>query len=167
LCILILAGAARNLYHIAGLYYHHTHIRGESIHAYGRTDAFTEQDWVGTVNRLDSEANVMLVGEARSYYIRPACEYATVFNRHPLSRALRRARRNEDIIQWLQERGTTHVFVHFGEMRRLRRTYGFDEKITTELFESLTNAGLIEKEAFSMPRNQPPYAALYEVPQNE
>jgi hypothetical protein len=167
LCIVVVAGAAWNLYHIAGLYYYHTRIGREPVHLYGRTDAFTEQGWVGTVNRLGSAADVMLVGEARSYYTRPACEYATVFNRHPLSRVLRETDRPEDILDWLRQRGTTHVFVHFGEIRRLRRTYGFDEKITPELFDSLTKAGLIERESFSSSSNRPPYAVLYEVPQHE
>jgi len=167
LCAAMVIGAGWNLYHIAGLYYHHTRIDGEPVHAYGRIDAFMEQDWLGAVNRLGSRARVILVGEARSYYIRPPCEYATVFNRHPLSEALRQGYSAKGVLEWLRRHGTTHVLVHFGEMRRLRRTYGFDENITPELFVSLTEAGLIEKDNFALYPGQPPYAVLYEVPQHE
>ena len=140
----------------------------------GRGSGLTRREFLGctaltsaalftgcAVNPVTGEQQLMLVGEARTFYLRTTCEYATVFNRHPLSDAVRRERNAKDIIAWLQQRGTTHLLVDFLEIARLR-SYGFDERINPELFDSLKKAGLTGSSSGSMP-----FAILYEVPQHE
>lgn len=171
LCVLLVVGAGINLYPLWGLYYHHTRLgpKNEPIRAYGQTGWFAEGQWPGTehfaaVNRLDAGSRVMLVGEARTFYLRRPCEYAVVFNHHPLAQA---ARRNPDasaLIEWLRKNGTTHVLAHWGEIGRLQSTYGLDPEIAPALFERLGTAGMKPSMEFRYQEGRPPYATMFEVP---
>lgn len=170
--LLLIITAAGNLVWLGRLYYHHTRVEGQRINAFGRTDWFTQGHWPGTaqfaaINQLGEDARVMLVGEARTYYIQRACEYAVVFNRHPLGEAARRLVEPLAIVDWLKERGTTHLLVDWGEIRRLRNTYGLDEALTPELFVRLRAAGLREERTFALEEGREPYATLYEVLDHE
>lgn len=170
--VVIIAGATWQLYRLGTLYYHH--VPENSPDAYGRTNWFETGQWPGTghfgaINGLDDASYVMLVGEARGFYLRRAFEYATVFNRHPLAEAAGRLRDAERVMEWLRDRGTTHVLVHWSEMKRLRGSYGFYPEIDADLFGRLEKAGLREIESFAVPLPgapqgySPPYATLYEV----
>ncbi len=175
---LLLMGAAINLYQFGTLYYHHTRMTVEPgqiarIEAYGRTDAFVQGQWPGTehlkaINELGPRARVMLVGDARSYYCRVPCEYATVFNHHPLAEAIERLPDLKSVLGWLRERGTTHVLVNWSEIVRLSRTYGFEPALDPDrdptLYARLAAAGLEERQVFSAAPQLPPYATLFEVP---
>lgn len=171
LMLAVLAGVAWNLYHLGTLYYHHTRVgpAGEPLAAYGRTDWFVEGQWPGfdylkRINALGPHSRVMLVGEARTFYIRPTVEYAVVFNHHPLARAVERLGKPDAIVRWLEDRGITHVLVHWGEMHRLSWTYGFEPALNAELFARLEAAGLKPVDQFAYEPGRPPYATLYEVP---
>jgi hypothetical protein len=167
--ILLAACGAWNLYRLGGLYYDHTRLPdGQQVEAYGHTDWFVHGEWPGTahlgvINALGDDVYLMMVGEARSFYVRPPCEYAVVFNRHPLARAWRRLGSGAAVMDWLRERGTTHLFVHWGEITRLRSTYGYEPDINAELFAELAAAGLTEVQAFFLPDKALPYATLYQV----
>ncbi len=163
-------GAAVNIYALAGLYYHHTRIGagGEAIKAFDRTDLFVKGDWPGTehigaLNALPEGSRVLLVGEARTFYLRRPCTYATVFNRHPLEEAARLGQ-PKDVLGWLTRSGYTHVLVHWGEVGRLRRTYGFPEELDNVLFDGLEQAGMRRAKDFTLEPGQAAYATLYEVP---
>ena len=69
---------------------------------------------------------------------------------------------DEELIRWLNDHDYTHLLVHWGEMSRLRKTYGFWKALTPELFERLQNTGLAATHHFRDPRGQI-YATLYEV----
>jgi len=171
-CALLTVGAGWNLYRLGTLYYGHTRIGGQPIHAYGRTDWFVQGEWpgtqhVGAINALGRGARVMLVGEARSFYIQIPCTCAVVFNHHPLADAVRRLPDAGAVLQWLRRRGITHVLAHWSEMERLRRTYGFYPQIDADLFARLVDAGMIDSVSFPEQPGQPPYATLYEVPRDE
>ena len=102
------------------------------------------------------------------YDLPPGREYAVVFSDHPLAGAVRRLKGDAArVLQWLRERGTTHVFVHWEEIRRLRNSYGFYPEINAELFDHLTEAGLKEIALFTVWEGQPAYGTLYEVPRDE
>ena len=116
---------------------------------------------------LDRQTKVMLVGEARTYYVLSPCEYATVFNHHPLADAARRDPDPQAILQWLKKQGVVCVLVDWSEIRRLRSTYGFDPELNEGLFDRLVGAGLKIVLSFRIADNQPPEATLYEVPQHE
>jgi len=124
--------------------------------------------YLKTINALGKEANVMMLGDARSFYVRPRCEYAVVFSSHPLAEAVRRLKGDGSaVLRWLQQRGTTHLFVHWGEIERLRRSYGFYPEIHNELFARLVHAGLKEIASFAYGEGRPSYGTLYEVPRDE
>jgi hypothetical protein len=186
--LLILAlfiGAGLNLYRLGELYYDHTRVvsrptgrqqaAAETIplNAYGHTDWFVSGQWpgtrhFGTINNLPDNSRVMLVGEARTFYIQTPYVYAVVFNRHPLSKMVSRYERPAAIIERLRKENITHILVHWSEMRRLQRTYGFDAEIDRELFDRLTAAGLeVKTHFFLSPAKTNKYATLYEVPQHE
>jgi hypothetical protein len=169
--VLIVLGAGWNLYRLSVPYYHHTRVGPDAqpIRAYGQTRWFVEGSWpgtehVGAINKLAPDTRVMLVGEARTFYLRRPCEYAVAFNHHPLAMA---ARRNPDaaaVIDWLRRSGVTHLLAHWGEIRRLGSTYGLDPEIAPALLARLTAAGLKPSAEFRYPEGSTPYATLFEVP---
>ncbi|HQA00699.1 MAG TPA: glycosyltransferase family 39 protein, partial [Phycisphaerae bacterium] len=194
--VAVVLGAMWNLYHFARLYYIHTHVRTESgeiqaIEAHGHTDWFTSGQYPGygyleIVNELEG-SRVMFVGEARTFYVKPARDYAVVFSRHPLAEAVERIvvqpddspaatsaasesppRRAPDyraVVRWLSQRGVTHVLVNWFELERLHRTYGLDRQLTRGLFEELEAAGLQRVGGGDFMTDEGiPYATLYEVP---
>lgn len=178
--------ALLHVYPLAELYYHDTRVAGEvdgqivvrPIEAYGHTDWFVTGQWPGfqylsAIHELHaggkSPVRVLLVGEARTFYLQAPAVYATVFNRHPLADAVRRNPDPEAILAWLQGGGgeppVTHVLVHWLEMERLGATYGFYEELTPGLFQRLQSAGLEPAGTFSLHEGGSPYATLYRVPQ--
>lgn len=174
LCGLLVLAAAANLYHIGTLYYHHTRVGPAKtpITAYGQVGWFVEGQWpgmqhVGLVNALQGRANVLLVGEARSYYFRRPCEYAVVFNHHPLGEAARQIADDHQLMDWLRDRGTTHLLFHWDELTRLGRTYGLPRGLDDRLLPRLEAAGLNAVASVSSGDGQPPYATLFEVPADE
>lgn len=174
LCGLLVLAAAANLYHIGTLYYHHTRVGPAKtpITAYGQVGWLVEGQWpgmqhVGWVNALQGRANVLLIGEARSYYFRRPCEYAVVFNHHPLGEAARQIADDHELMDWLRDRGTTHLLFHWDELTRLRRTYGLPRGLDDRLLPRLEAAGLKAVASVSSGDGQPPYATLFEVPADE
>jgi hypothetical protein len=105
-----------------------------------------------------------LVGEARTFYLGRPCEYAVAFNHHPLAMAARRNPDGAAMMTWLRQGGITHLLAHWGEIRRLRSTYGLDPEIAPALFERLTAAGLKPAAEFRYQEGETPYATLFEVP---
>lgn len=122
-------------------------------------------DFFRVVNEeLPADAHILLVGEARPFYFRRALDYAVVFNRQPLAEAVRSAAGPEELMAWLRTRGYSHVLVHWLEVDRLRRTYGFPPEITEALFEQLEKAGLARVTDFANPAHGGQYVTLYRVP---
>jgi len=170
LVALLILGVSWNLYALGSLYYHHTHAIGQPV--YDRLDFFVDgrlsgMQHIGTINALDEDAKVLLVGEARTFYVRRPCVYATVFNHHPLAEAARQNPDGPALMAWLWQSGFTHVLAHWDEIDRLQATYGLDSEIDTSLFERLTVAGLKESVSFSYTDKQSYYATLFEVPGHE
>jgi hypothetical protein len=84
-------------------------------------------------------ARVMLVGEARPFYIQGKAIYWTVFNRNDLAAAAKKTLR--EVKLFISEAKPDYIFINWGEIDRLSKTYGFDESITPRLFNSLSKAG--------------------------
>ncbi len=171
LCLFLVAGTSLNLYRLGDLYYHHTRLgpMAEPIGAYGQTQWFVEGQWpwtahFGAINRLEAESRTMLVGEARTYYLRRPCTYAVAFNHHPLALAVRESADAAEVMDRLQSNGITHVLAHWEEIRRLRSTYGLDPEIDPALFDRLADAGLKPTAEFRIQEGAVPYATLFEVP---
>jgi len=170
LCGLLVMGAGWNLYRLGALYYHHTRLLVQP--AYDQTAWFVEGLWpgtqhVGAINALDERVRVLLVGEARTFYIRRPCEYAVAFNHHPLAMAARQNPDGSALVAWLRDRGITHLLAHWVEIDRLQASYGLEPEIDRELFERLKEAGLRESASFRYEEGRPPYATLFEVPGHE
>lgn len=171
--VLLIAGSGWNLYHLANLYYDHTRVGGTAIQAYGQTGWFTTGQWPGmghwgAINALPAGARVMLVGEARTFYSRRPCEYATVFNRQPLAEALEQMQDPAAVVGWLRRQGVTHLLVHWAEIDRLGNTYGFPRNLMKPaVYRILVGAGLKEITHFTYDAmNSRPYATLFEVPRS-
>ena len=112
--------------------------------------------------RLSTEDRILMVAEARAFYMPKNVDYCVVFNRNPLAEAVAGAESPEDVIRWLNSKGYTHILVFWDEMHRLRNTYGFWEELTPKLFTDLETVGLgVIKNFYAHPAR--PYATLYEV----
>ncbi|GEM_PF-1805946 len=84
----------------------------------------------------------LLVGESAGFDFTMPLDYATTFDQSPLTAITA----NQPRAQWreaFQAAGWTHLLVHWGEVKRLRSSYGFDERITPELFDELEQAGVL------------------------
>lgn len=170
LCAVLIIGAGWNLYQLSALYYHHTHTppEGQPINAYGQTIWFTGGQWPGTaanaaINELSPGNRVMLIGEARTFYLNRPCVYAVTFNHHPLALAARNDPSPAAIIDWLRANKITHLLVHWAEIHRLRSTYGMDPEINAALLQKLIKTGLTETAAFQFENAGSPYATLFKV----
>lgn len=97
--------------------------------------------WVN--QHLGPDDRLLVLGDAAVFDYEVPLAYSTAFDRSPLAEIIERPE-----AEWgrgLREAGFTHLLVHWGEIQRLRSTYGFDERITRELIDSMERAGVIEK----------------------
>jgi hypothetical protein len=169
---LTIAGSLLNLMFAGRLYAEHLYPAGEKIPIEGMDSLFLEgrapgHEHLAVINdrSFPADARLLMVGDAKAYYFRRRVDYSVVFNRNPFADAVRAAGSDEGVIRWLAERGYTHVFVHWGEIQRLRSSrYGFDEAISPALFEGLEAAGLTMAQVFRAGGADWPYGAIYRVP---
>lgn len=103
-------------------------------------------EYIGFVNhRLVAEARVFLLGEARAFYFKRPVGYCVTFNRNPLIEGIVGDNPSEAVSRWLSREGYTHLLVHYGELRRLSRTYGTVPPLSPEdlalLPQTLRKAG--------------------------
>ena len=174
LAAILVLGAGWNFFVIGGLFYTHTRMgpANEPILAYDKLDWFVTGQWpslkeVGAINELGPNAKVMLIGEARTFYLRRPFAYAVVFNHHPLAEAAREIPDDEELVDWLRQQGCTHVLVHWMELGRLDTTYGLDRGLDDALIQRLLAGGMKQFKHFKLDETSLPYATLYEVPGHE
>jgi len=121
-------------------------------------------EYLGAINNeLPGEARILLVGDARPFYIQRPVDYAVVFNDSPFAQSVETAQTTEQVMQWLRERGYSHIVIHWAEIERLRRTYAFSSRVTPGLFLDFGQAGLSLWRAFPHPAKGGRYVDLYEV----
>ncbi len=125
-------------------------------------------DYVGFVNAvLPSDAKTLLVGEAKAFYFKRAVGYCVTFNRNPFLTKLIEGGGGEGLREWIAGLGYTHVLVHYGELRRLSRTYGTSPPMASDVYASLPEvlrrAGFGLVRDFSSPKGSMPetYVAIY------
>ena len=97
--------------------------------------------WVNAT--LGDGDRILLIGDAAVFDYDVPLDYATTFDRSPL-RDIIQAAPPERWRQRLRDRGYTHLLVHWGEIQRLRTTYGFDTSIDHTLLANMQQAGAIE-----------------------
>lgn len=135
------------------------------------TEAMRAGEWAGAehlrilIDVVERGGKVLMVGDARAFYFDSKIDYCVVFNRNPLDSAARRFRARR-VLEWLKERGYTHVYVDWGEMKRLRNSrYGFWQSIDEEFFGKLVRAGLQPiLKIPNTPENAPARATLFKIP---
>jgi len=107
---------------------------------------------------------ILVVGDARRFYLPSNVDYCVVFNRNPFAEAAETLSAPR-LIRWLQDRSYSHVYVDWAEMRRLRNSrYGFWRSIDSDLFRRLAEAGLRPLRNFTLPGGRVRYSTLFEVP---
>ncbi len=86
------------------------------------------------INQLPPDATVLVVADtSRLFYFQPTLVYASAFDRSPMGDVLDAAREQEiSPASVLAERGVTHVWIGWSELRRLHATYGHDERVTED-----------------------------------
>lgn len=135
------------------------------------SEAMRAGEWAGTeylrilIDVTERGGKVLMVGDARAFYLDHQVDYCVVFNRNPLDSAARRYRPKR-VLEWLKNRGYTHVYVDWGEMKRLRNSrYGFWKSIDEEFFGKLVRAGLRPVHNIpSPPTDAPARATLFKIP---
>ncbi|MCB9852955.1 MAG: hypothetical protein H6819_07655 [Phycisphaerales bacterium] len=139
------------------------------LEMFGRTDWMTSADspffpHVARINReIENGGRVLVVGDAKRFYLDAGADCCVVFNRYPFADAADEMS-PEALLEWIGRRGYSHVYVDWVEMQRLRSTYGFWPSITPELFERLTKAGLAPIASFSRSDDGRAYSTLFKVP---
>ena len=83
-------------------------------------------EFLNDAANVPEQSKVLFLGEARPYYCDRDVVMATVFDRHPLEEAFAGGRTPENVRQYLQQRGITHVLVNAGELIRLQESYRFN-----------------------------------------
>ncbi len=112
---------------------------------------------------LESGRKVLMVGDARRFYLRPGAHYCVVFNNNPFADAAAR-RSPRRLLEWLREQGYDAIYVDWSEMHRLRGSrYGFWKSIDKTLFERLTRVGLRRVRDFTFGARPTVYATLFAV----
>ncbi|MBI5762337.1 MAG: glycosyltransferase family 39 protein [Planctomycetes bacterium] len=131
---------------------------------------FTDGEWpthqhVPKLNEIvRGGGKVLMVADARRYYLDRGVDYCVVFNRNPFAEAAERMSPGE-LIAWLREQGYTYVFVNWSEMARLRGSrYGFWKSVDGELFKGMMDAGLAVTSQFAFDQDRAPYGTLFAVP---
>lgn len=156
--MLVRAGTSAGLFQVAAL------------RAGAGTEWFTDGLWpshahVPRINKLTAEGGrVLVVADARRYYLNAGADYCVVFSRNPVAEAAANLSPG-DLLAWLRKRGYEHVYVDWGEMSRLRNSrYGFWQSIDRSFFERLMTAGLRHVEDFNIGENTGIYSSLFAVP---
>ncbi len=123
----------------------------------GRTLAELNRQVGSPESRLDSlpdGARVLMVADVRPLMFPTRVTYSTVWEPGLLARTARESDDPREIIRRLRDAGITHVWVHWGEIGRLRRTYGWWEVVDEALFRRLRAAGM--RPLRTLPPDAPP-----------
>ncbi len=88
-------------------------------------------------HHLPADAKVLYIGEARLHYTRLPALWSTAFDQHPLAAMLRTAHTPAQLLAELHRQSVTHVYIMFSELDRLRKSYGYLDKIDWALVNQL------------------------------
>ncbi len=159
----LLAGAVWNFVFAARLHARESAVGAPASLIYDGT--LPGLEYLAIINHeLPANDKILVIGDAKAFYFQRIVDYCVVFNRSPFVEAVERAGSPNDIMQWLRERGYTHVLVHWNEIARLTRTYGFSPQVTPRLFDGLTAVGLKRMREFHHPDISGRWVELYAMP---
>ncbi len=98
--------------------------------------------WHRFLNREAKHGRVLLVGDAQPFDLEMPVFYNTCFDDSIFER-LAKGRSPDEVRAALTELGITHVYVHWGEIARYRRTYGFTDFVQPAVFDALVASGVL------------------------
>jgi 4-amino-4-deoxy-L-arabinose transferase-like glycosyltransferase len=101
---------------------------------------------------LPPDARLLSVAQAGVFHMRHPIVYNTVFNRETIE-LIARGRTPDEVRRALHDRGITHLYVDWAEVRRYRSpgNYGFTDFVTPDLFAELRRAGVLEPMPLATP----------------
>ena len=140
-------------------WYENTGIRPAQI--VGLPEAFAQHNPINAALR-DQDAYAWLVGDAAVFYLTPRIHYTVVFNRDPWLELAESGATPQECLAWLHTRNVTHVVFSWGEINRLRTSYGFSPVVTPEWVRQLEQAGLRRLGSPGSPPGSEP-VEIYEV----
>jgi hypothetical protein len=137
---------------------------------FGRVPGFEHLQYINGNGKhqkgLPYDVKLLMVGDARVFYVGRPCDYWVTFSTSPFADAVHSAGgKPGPIMDWLRRQGYTHVWVDFAEIRRLSRTYGFALSIDEDLFRRLAGAGLRPLHVAQLDPSSM-YGILFEVPRS-
>ncbi len=170
-CGVLLVGAARNL-HWAFVPFDAEHAAVFRVMAFGAIDLVRNGQWPGMGHlpalgrAISAGGRVMMLGDARAFFVEGRPDYFVVFNRNPFAEAVgawRTDHKSASPAEWLRERGYTHLYIDWTEIRRLSRSrYGFWPGVAEMTPDDWRDAGLVPVELFSFGHGT--YGTLFIVP---
>jgi len=107
-----------------------------------RNDPQRVDAWHQYFNRHAKHGRVLLVGDAQPFDLEMPVLYNTCFDDSIFERLVK-GRSPAEVRAALGELGITHVYVHWGEIARYRRTYGFTEFVQPAVFDHLAASGVL------------------------
>ena len=113
-----------------------------------RHDPSRVPPWHRLLNRQVKQGTVLLVGDAAPFDLEVPVLYNTCFDdsifEHLVCRWRDEFRSPEEIRAAFAERGIVYVLVHWAEVRRYYRTYGFTRFVRSSVFYRLVDEGVLE-----------------------
>ena len=107
-----------------------------------RRDPDRLDPWHVYFNAHAAGGRVLLVGDAQPFDLEIPVLYSTCFD-DCLLEALVKNRTPQERRQRLARLGITHVYVHWGEIDRYRKTYGFTEFVQPGVLDELIAQGIL------------------------
>jgi hypothetical protein len=98
-------------------------------------------EWRFVQELVGSEARVLLVCDPRAYGFGAEVRYTSIWEPGPLVELARQGVGAQEMIRQLRLGGITHIWINWSEIVRVRRTYGWFDEVTGELFDALRAAG--------------------------
>ena len=115
-------------------------VRLESL----RGDPLRVDPWHRYLNTHAAGGRVLMVGDAQVFDLEVPVLYNTCFD-DCIFEQLVAGRGPAEVRAELADRGISHVYVHWGEIRRYRDTeYGFTDFVQPAVFERLVEQGVLE-----------------------
>ncbi len=166
---LAVVGAAWNLRSTIGVF---RDARIFDVAAFGQTEWMTSGQWPGyahvpALNKIqESGGKVLMLGDARAFYVSGRPGYHVVFNRNPFAEGveawLSSPTSAERPDAWLRKHGYTHLYVDWSEIRRLSRSrYGFWPGLAELHKSEYERTGFIPEASFES--NGRTYSTLFRV----
>ncbi len=91
----------------------------------------------------EPNTRLLMVGDARPFYVRCNYVYNTVFDRCYFAEHLAE-KSPAEVIDWLQKENFTHLYINWYEVERLQKSYHFAPSLTRQNVDKLEKAGLIQ-----------------------